>query len=53
LGQKLANKEMGNSRLDELVRHLDNHTEGKLGYWQCTIENMGVQVVTGESANRM
>lgn len=51
--QQTPDQGMGNTRLDELIRHLDKNTEGKLGYWQFTIENVGVQVVTDENANRM
>lgn len=47
------NTPMTNQRLDELIRHLDKSAEGKLGYWSLTIEGVGLQVVTDESANRM
>jgi len=51
--QDLPDASMNNQRLDELIRHLDSNAEGKLGYWTFTIENVSVQVVTDENANRM
>ena len=44
---------MTNQRLHELIRHLDAKAQGEAGFWSFTIESVGVQVVTDESANRM
>ena len=45
--------QMNNARLDQLIRHLDENTNGQLGNWSFTIENVGLQVITDEDANRM
>ena len=45
--------EMDNARLDQLIRHLDNDAEGQPGYWSFVIENVGLQVITDEKADRM
>ncbi|MGH1485802.1 MAG: type III secretion system chaperone [Cellvibrionaceae bacterium] len=49
----VAQDKMSNKRLDEIVRHLDENAEGRPGFWSLTIENVGLQVVTDENANRM
>jgi uncharacterized membrane protein len=44
---------MTNQRLGEIISHIDEKAEGRPGFWSLTIENVGLQVVTDESANRM
>lgn len=51
--QEKIDTAMNNQRLDALIRHLDDKTEGQLGRWSFAIEGVGVQVVTDENANRM
>ena len=44
---------MTNERLGEIIHHLDSNAEGQPGYWSFVIENVGLQVITDEKANRM
>lgn len=44
---------MNNARLDELIRHLDENTNGVPGNWSFVIEGVNVQVITDERADRM
>ena len=44
---------MNNQRLGELIKRLDQNTEGKPGYWTFKIEGQTIQVITDEKANRM
>ncbi len=44
---------MNNDRLNEIIRRLDNKTEGKKGLWQFKISNLTVTVITDEKADRM
>jgi len=56
LGEKAIAAEsagMTNNRIDELVRKIDKNTKGKPGFWQFTVENMMVTIVTDEKADRM
>ena len=44
---------MTNARLDILIRELSDKVEGQLGYWQFTISQRDLLVVTDERYNRM
>jgi hypothetical protein len=44
---------MTNARLDVLIRELSDKVEGQLGYWQFTIAQRDLLVVTDERHNRM
>ena len=44
---------MTNARLDVLIRELSDKVEGQLGYWQFTISQRNLLVVTDERHNRM
>ena len=46
-------KPMTNQRLGELISRVDENAEGRPGFWSLTVENVSVQVVTDENADRM
>ncbi len=44
---------MSNARLDELIRRIDPKAQGGPGFWQLTVEERTVLVITDERADRM
>lgn len=44
---------MSNARLDELIRRIDPGARGGPGFWQLTVQERTVLVVTDERADRM
>lgn len=44
---------MNNTRLDGLIRKIDEQAAGGSGVWQLTIEDRPLNVITDEDANRM
>ena len=44
---------MNNTRLDTLIKRIDNKAEGRPGYWRFTVEGVSVTVITDEKADRM
>lgn len=46
-------RHMNNARIDELVRKIDKNVTGKAGFWQFSVENISVTIVTDEKADRM
>ncbi|MEO0442717.1 MAG: hypothetical protein AAFZ92_03115 [Pseudomonadota bacterium] len=48
-----ASPAMTNQRLGELINNLDKNAQGRPGYWSLTVENVTVEVVTDERADRM
>lgn len=44
---------MSNTRLDELIRRIDPKAQGGPGFWQFTVEERTVMVITDERADRM
>lgn len=47
------NQQMNNAKLHEIIKKIDEKHKCKAGYWELTIEGVGLQVVTDENANRM
>lgn len=44
---------MTNARLEQLIRRLDPKATGRPGFWQLTVEERAVLVITDETADRM
>ena len=51
--QAQGEKPMSNTRLDELIKRLDQEARGRPGYWTLTIDEREVLVITDERADRM
>jgi hypothetical protein len=51
--QAQGEKAMSNTRLDELIKRLDQKAQGRPGYWTLTIDEREVLVITDERADRM
>jgi len=45
--------EMNNARLDEIIRRLDENTEGEAGSWRFSVADLSVMVITDENHDRM
>lgn len=52
-GDKKLSESMNNERLDGLIKRIDKNTKGRPGYWQFSVEERTVTVITDESADRM
>jgi len=52
-GPSEKSERMTNARIDSLVRKIDKNVTGKAGYWQFTVDNTSVTIVTDEKADRM
>lgn len=51
--QAQAEAAMSNTRLDELIKRLDQKARGRPGYWTFVIDEREVLVITDERADRM
>lgn len=52
-GDKKLSTSMNNERLSGLIKRIDNNVKARPGYWQFSIEESEVIVITDESADRM
>ncbi|WP_158657866.1 hypothetical protein [Agarilytica rhodophyticola] len=44
---------MNNAKLQSIIEKIDEKYQGRPGFWQLTIEGVGIQIVTDENADRM
>lgn len=44
---------MNNARLESLIRRIGDDVEGRPGFWQFSVANRGIIVITDETADRM
>ena len=52
-GGKKLSAPMNNERLGELIKRIGKNNKGRPGYWQFSVEERTVTVITDESADRM
>lgn len=50
---KASTNKMTNDRLDFLIRRIDKDAKGQSGYWEFTVEQQTVHVITDAKADRM
>jgi len=53
ISDQKSSAHMNNERLNVLIKRLDKNAKGRPGYWQFSVEEKTVTVITDESANRM